>query len=148
MMESKVLDSLSTYHASCPWSIQGFLQFLNTTALALWLLKQKPHCCFHPCPHQQAVQEQRWHFYSASQQKDSTSFKITFYQGLCNKTWFLPWDSPLLPSFTRKDTGPRGNTKTAGVTFPTGQAGAQLHFDPKSNLCCFIWNADPAVHWV
>lgn len=52
MMESKVLDSWSTYYISCPWSIQGLLQsqYINTTALALWLLKQNPHCWFHPCP--------------------------------------------------------------------------------------------------
>lgn len=131
----------------------AYRDFSNHNILTQLLLRydswnKNPTAGFYSCPHQQAVQEQCWHFHSSSQQTDSTSFKITFYQGLCNKTWLLPWDSPLLPSFTRKDTGPRGNTKTAGVTFPTGQVGAQLHFGPKSNLWCFTWNADPAVHWL
>lgn len=112
MMESTALDSWSPYHVSCPWSIQGLLQsqYINTTALVLQLLKQKSPCCFYLCPHQQAVQEQCWHFYNASQQTNRTSSKIAFYQGFCNKTWFLPWNLPLLPSFTRKDTDSRGNT--------------------------------------
>lgn len=52
----------------------------------------------------------------------------------------------LLPVRTQTQEGTP--TETAGVTFPTDQAEAQLHFGPKSNLWCFTWNADPAVHWV
>lgn len=54
----------------------------------------------------------------------------------------------LLPAGTQGQE--RTPTETAGITFPTGQAGAwstQLHFGPKSQEC-FTWNADPAVLWV
>lgn len=84
-MESKALESLSSYHVSCQQGIQGLLrsQYINTALLTPWLLKQKSrHCCY--CsPLQQAVHEQCWDFYSASQQAGQDSFQSDLLSRVC-----------------------------------------------------------------
>lgn len=90
--------------------------------------------------------------------RNSTGISASRQTGLLSKLHFIKVSaiklgsclgiSPyclLLPGRTqsREET----STETAGITFPTDQAGAQLHFGPKSNLWCSTWNADPAVHW-
>lgn len=150
-MESKALESWSSYHVSSQQGIQGLFwaQYINTTALTPWLLKQKSHCCCYRCPLQHAVHEQCWEFYSASHQTGQESFQNDlssrlFITKLGSHLGFPPY-CLLSPVRTQGKEGP------PGITFPTGQAGAwttQLHFSPKSNLRCFIGNASLAGQWI
>lgn len=151
MMESTALDSWSPYHVSCPWSIQGLLQsqYINATALVLQLLKQKSPCCFYLCPHQQAVQEQCNISTMPASRQTGLLPKLPFIKVSVIKLDSCLGISPyclLLPGRTQTQEGTP--TETASITSPMEQAGAQLHFGPKSNLWCFTWNADSAVHWI
>lgn len=154
-MESKALESRSSYHVSCQRGTEGLLwsQYITQLLLHCGSWNKKTHRCCYRCPLQQAVHEQTWDSYSASQQTGPGSFQNDLLSrfsiiklGSCLG---LPPCCLLSPARTQSKEGPP--VGTAGITFPTGQTGAWttwLHFGPKSNLWSFTGNADPAGQWI
>lgn len=84
-MESKALESWSSYHVSCQRGTQGLLwsQNMNTAALTTQLLKQNPYSVSFYCPLQQVMYKQCWALCGASQQPGQDSFQNDLSSGAC-----------------------------------------------------------------